>query len=91
METRTVQVRARGTLTLPAKVRERYGIDEGDSLSLVDLDGVLLLVPRVLLADKLGAEIERLAETAGISEDDLSRGVGEERRRYYTERRGRKP
>ena len=40
METTTVQVRQRGSLTLPISVREKYGIKTGDSFQLVDLDGV---------------------------------------------------
>lgn len=41
----TVQVRQRGTLTLPAEVRQRYNIQPGDTFSLVDLDGLLVLTP----------------------------------------------
>ena len=36
-----IQVRNRGTITLPAELREKYNIDTGDILRLVDLDGVL--------------------------------------------------
>ena len=56
----TLQVRGRGTVTLPAAVREKYRLDDGDPLSLVDLDGVLLLTPRVLIVPRLAAEMERL-------------------------------
>jgi bifunctional DNA-binding transcriptional regulator/antitoxin component of YhaV-PrlF toxin-antitoxin module len=35
----TLQVRGRGTVTLPTALREKYRLDEGDPLSLVDLDG----------------------------------------------------
>ena len=34
----TVRVRQRGTLTLPAKLREKYRIEEGDTFRLVDID-----------------------------------------------------
>jgi len=36
----TIQVRKRGTLTLPAEVRERYNIKPGDTFRLLDLDGI---------------------------------------------------
>jgi AbrB family looped-hinge helix DNA binding protein len=39
----TVQVNKRGTFTLPAALRNKYGIQPGDTLRLVDLDGVLVL------------------------------------------------
>ena len=46
----TVQVRQRGTLTLPVELREKYGIQTGDTFCLVDLDGVLMLTPMVAMA-----------------------------------------
>jgi AbrB family looped-hinge helix DNA binding protein len=47
--TTTMTVRGRGTLTLPAALREKYGLGEGDPLTVVDLDGAVLLSPRVLV------------------------------------------
>jgi AbrB family looped-hinge helix DNA binding protein len=41
----TVQVRDRGVLTLPAELREKYGIRSGDTFRLVDLDGIFVLTP----------------------------------------------
>lgn len=88
METKVIQLRARGTLTLPSSIRERYGLNEGDPMTLVDMDGVLLLAPRINLVSKLVGEIERIRLEAGVSMDDLMRGVSEERQRYYEERQG---
>ena len=39
--TMTIQVRGRGTLTLPATLREKYRLGEGDPLTVVDLDGAV--------------------------------------------------
>ena len=75
METRTVQLRARGNLTLPAKMRKRYHLVEGDPVTLVDLDGVVLMSPKISVVDKLGAEIERLRQQAGLSIEDLLEGL----------------
>ena len=35
-----IRVAKRGTVTLPKALRDRYGIREGDDLSLLDLGGV---------------------------------------------------
>ena len=43
----TLQVRQRGTLTLPSTLRKKYGIQPGDTFSLVDLDGMFVLTPMV--------------------------------------------
>ena len=35
----------RGVITLPKSLRESYGLEPGDTLTLLDLDGVLVLKP----------------------------------------------
>lgn len=66
-ETTTVQLRSRGSLTLPAAVREKYGLVDGDAVDVVDLDGVLLIVPKNLAVPRLAAEMERLRRKARVS------------------------
>ncbi len=75
MRSTTVQIRQRGTLTLPAKLRAKYRLDEGDSLTILDLDGSILLSPKVPVVPKLAAEIERLRKTAGLEVEDLLTSV----------------
>ena len=71
MRATTVQIRQRGTLTLPAKLRAKYRLDEGDSLTVFDLDGTILLSPKAPIVPKLAAEIERLRRAAGLKVEDL--------------------
>ena len=65
--TTTVQLRPRGSLTLPRSVRRKYRLADGDAVDVVDLDGVLLLVPRGLTIPRLAAEMERLRRGARVS------------------------
>ena len=88
METSTIQIRQRGVITLPAKLRQRYNLEPGDVLTLIDLDGALFLVPKVSLVPKLATEVERLRQEAGLSMEDLLEGLDEQRRRYYREKYG---
>jgi bifunctional DNA-binding transcriptional regulator/antitoxin component of YhaV-PrlF toxin-antitoxin module len=67
----TVQIRQRGTFTLPAKLRTKCRLDEGDSLTILDLAGSIFLSPQVPVVPKLAAEIERLHKAAGLEVDDL--------------------
>jgi bifunctional DNA-binding transcriptional regulator/antitoxin component of YhaV-PrlF toxin-antitoxin module len=90
MDTFAIQIRQRGTVTLPVKLRERYSLDAGDTLTIIDLGGAFVVAPRVSLVSKLAAEIEQIREEAGLSIDDLLEGLDEERRRYYEERYGGK-
>jgi AbrB family looped-hinge helix DNA binding protein len=83
-ETNTVQVRERGVLTLPAELREKYGIRPGDTFRLVDLDGVFVLTPMVPMVPELAREIERLRVEAGLSTDDLLRALRQQREQPST-------
>ena len=83
----TIQMRAKGSITLPAELRQRYALEDGDVFTLVDLgDGSFLLVPRISIVPKLVGEIEALREEAGLSLEDLLEGLPEERRKLYEER-----
>ena len=86
METKTIQLRGRGTVTLPASIRERYSLEDGDPLTLVDLDGAFLISPRLSVIGKLASEIEYLRRESGLTLDELLAGVKEQRARYVTER-----
>ncbi|MBC7249777.1 MAG: AbrB/MazE/SpoVT family DNA-binding domain-containing protein [Anaerolineae bacterium] len=81
----TVQVRQRGTLTLPAELREKYGIAPGDTFRLVDLDGIFVLTPMVPMVPELAREIERARLEAGLSIEELLANLREQRERYCRE------
>ena len=84
----TVQVRKRGTLTLPAEVRQRYNIKPGDTFRLLDLDGIFVLTPMVPMVPELAREIERARLEAGLSVEEMLRGLREQRERYVAEKYG---
>lgn len=88
METTTIQLRQRGVITIPAKLRRRHNLEAGDVLTIVDLDGAFFMVPKVSVVPKLTAQIEHLHQEAGLSVEDLLEGLDEQRRRYYDERYG---
>ena len=67
----TIQVRGRGDVTLPASLRAKYCLEEGDLLTLVDLEGTVLLSPRLLVVPRLAAGMERLRRARKLSLRDL--------------------
>ncbi len=81
----TVQVRQRGTVTLPAALREKYGIREGDTFRIVDLDGIFVLTPMVPMVPELAREIERVRVEAGLSIEDMLQALREQRKTYRVE------
>ena len=85
--TTIIQIRSKGTVTLPIELRRKYGIDEGDVITLIDLgDGSFLLTPIVTQVDRLGDRVARAMKEGGVSEDELLAALDEERERYYRER-----
>jgi AbrB family looped-hinge helix DNA binding protein len=81
----TIQVRKRGVVTLPSELRERYAIKEGDTFRIVDLDGIFVLTPMVPLVPELAREIEQYRIEAGLSTEDVLRGLREQREKYQRE------
>jgi len=86
MSTKTLTLRGRGTLTLPKALRKKYGLEDGEPLTLIDLDGAFVLAPKLLVVPKLVAELERLREAAGIGVDGLIEGLDERRKQTYEKR-----
>jgi AbrB family looped-hinge helix DNA binding protein len=82
----TVQIRQRGSLTLPASIRKRYNIQPGDSFRILDLDGILVFTPMVPMVPELAREIERARIEAGLSIDEMLSTLREQRERYSTEK-----
>ncbi len=60
MDSVNLQIAQRGIITIPKALRDAYGLDTGDWLTLVDLGGVFVLSPQPseieALTDKLAAQ-----------------------------------
>lgn len=52
-------------------MRAKYRLDEEDPLTVGDLDGAVLLSPKLLVVPRLAAEIERLRHVRKLSLKDL--------------------
>jgi len=82
----TIQVRERGVVTLPAELREKYNIENGKIFRLVDLNGIFVFVPMVLMVPELAREIEQIRLEAGLSIDELLDDLRKQRERYNKEK-----
>jgi bifunctional DNA-binding transcriptional regulator/antitoxin component of YhaV-PrlF toxin-antitoxin module len=82
--TTIIQMRKKGSLTLPVELRNKYDLDEGDVFALIDLgDGSFLITPRVSQVHRLGDRGSEILNEEGISVDDLLNTLDEEREAYY--------
>jgi bifunctional DNA-binding transcriptional regulator/antitoxin component of YhaV-PrlF toxin-antitoxin module len=87
MTTNTIQVRKKGSITLPIDLRTKYGVDEGDIFTLIDMgDGSFLLTPRISQVNRLGDRVAEILRAEDVSLDDLLNTLDDERERYYQER-----
>ena len=63
----TLQMAQRGIITIPKYLRESYGMQPGDTFTLLDLGGVFVLNPRRseidAIADKMAAQWAEDGET----------------------------
>jgi bifunctional DNA-binding transcriptional regulator/antitoxin component of YhaV-PrlF toxin-antitoxin module len=78
----TIQIGSNGTLTLPIELRRKYGLDEGDMLTLIDLgEGSFLLTPVVTQVDRAGHRVAKAMADEGASVDEILVLLDEERKR----------
>lgn len=86
MSATIIQIRKKGGLTLPVDLRNKYKLNEGDILTLIDLgDGSFLLTPRVSQVNRLGDRVAEVVTDYNVSLDDLLSTLDEEREQYYRE------
>ena len=82
-----VQVRGKGSITLPVELRRAYQVDEGDVFTITALgDGSFLLTPQTSRVQQLGQRIVDEMVASGVTLDDLMAALDEERETYYRQR-----
>ncbi len=77
-----IQVAKRGVITLPAEVRRENQIEEGQILSLLDLDGVLIITPQELQTDRLANQLAKTWQEQGLDLETMLKILREVRGEY---------
>lgn len=76
-----LRIRRKGILTLPASLRKKYKLEEGQMLTIIDLgEGRILLTPKVSQVDKLADQIAQEFKDEDITFEDLLQALKEVRR-----------
>jgi AbrB family looped-hinge helix DNA binding protein len=82
----TLQIRSKGTITLPASLRKKYDLEEGDSLTLIDIgDGNFMLTSKNSNFLRNADKVAKAVADAGVTLEELLETLDEERQRYYEE------
>jgi bifunctional DNA-binding transcriptional regulator/antitoxin component of YhaV-PrlF toxin-antitoxin module len=84
MDSTTVQMAKRGVITITQPIRKSHGMQPGDTFTLLDLGGVLVLSPRRSEIDVLAERIRAQWAEDGETLESMWRALREER-----DRRGR--
>ena len=77
----TLQMAQRGVITIPKSIRESYGMQAGDTFTLLDLGGVFLLNPRRSEIDAIADRMAAQWTEDGESLETMLKALKEERER----------
>lgn len=86
----TAEIKARGQLTIPKKIRQMKHLEEGQTVSLVPLGDVVIIMPRRLELDEARRRIAKILKESDVSAEDMLAGLVREREELYRERYGKK-
>ena len=82
-----VQVVRRGIITLPKELREHNNIEEGDTLTLIDLgDGVVVMTPKRSRVDEIADKLAKEWQDSGESLESMLSTLREVRAEYDTKK-----
>ena len=86
----TTEIKARGQLTIPKKIRVMGHLAEGQAVSIIPIGDSVIITPKRLALDEARREIRRILKASGLTEQDLLKGLREEREGLYQETYGKK-
>jgi bifunctional DNA-binding transcriptional regulator/antitoxin component of YhaV-PrlF toxin-antitoxin module len=84
------QIRERGQLTIPKKVREKGALYDGESVSIIPVGNSILVTPQKLGLEEARREIRKIMKDSGVTLEDLLEGLAQERKRLSEETYGEK-
>jgi AbrB family looped-hinge helix DNA binding protein len=90
MKPLTTEIKSRGQLTIPKKIRVMGHLEEGQVVSIIPVGDSVIITPKRLALDEARRAIRKLLKAAGLSEEDLLKGLQEEREGLYQETYGEK-
>ena len=84
------EIKARGQLTIPKKIREMSHIEEGNVVSILTIGDSLIITPKRLELDEARRQLRKLIKTSGLTIEELIKWLKEERTELFEETYGSK-
>jgi len=86
----TAEIKARGQLTIPKKIREASHLEEGEVVSIIPVGDSIIVTPKRLELDEARRQFKKILKGSGLSLVELLKGLEEERETVYREKYGKK-
>ena len=84
------EIKSRGQLTIPKKIREMSHWEEGQVVSIIPVGDSIIITTKRLELDEARRELRKILKASGLSAEGLIAGIKEERERLYQETYGKK-
>ena len=86
----TAEIKSRGQLTIPKRIRFMSRLEEGQIVSIIPVGDSVIITPKRLELDDTRREIKRIMKVTGLSPKELLAGMNEEREKLYQASFGKK-
>jgi AbrB family looped-hinge helix DNA binding protein len=90
MKPSTTEIKSRGQVTIPKKIRVTSHLEEGQVVSIIPVGDSVIITPKRLELEEARREVKKILKASGLSLEDLVAGLEEEREKLYRETYGKK-
>ena len=84
------EIKSRGQLTIPKKIRETSNMEEGNVVSILPVGDSLIITPKRLELDEARRQLKKLLKASSLTIEELIEGLREEREGLFKETYGTK-
>ena len=90
MNTMTGEIKARGQLTVPKKIRDMLKLEEGQAVTFLPIGDSVIISPKRLDLDEARRQIRRIVKESGLTEVEILSELKKERESLNREKYGKK-
>ena len=90
VQTVEAEIRERGQLTIPKAIRTSSRLDDGQAVRVIPLGRSIRITPRRPGIENARRDVRRVLKSAGLSAEEVLKGLEAGRRKLFDERYARK-
>lgn len=77
------EIKGRGQLTIPKKIRETGRLGEGDWVTIIPTGDAIIILPKRFDLDEARKKIQKILKEAGLTAEDFLESLDEDRQAVY--------